>query len=66
MSRESEFSGKSPTRKEDYFVDRKLVFRLKQFVGEQRANGSLVTEDTAFDFLLDKFKEYARKPQVGL
>lgn len=49
----------------EYFVDTKQVFRLKQFVAEQRERGAPVTEDAAFDFLLDKFKEYVRKPQVG-
>lgn len=48
----------------EYFVDTKLLFRLKHFVGEQNARGSLVTEDDALDYLLDKFKEYVRKPQV--
>lgn len=48
----------------EYFVDTKLVFRLKHFVGEQRERGSLPTEDAALDYLLDKFKEYVRKPQV--
>lgn len=50
----------------EYFVDTKLVFRLKQFVGEQRKRGGPVTDDAAFDFLTDKFKEYIRKPQVSL
>ncbi|CAM9463988.1 unnamed protein product, partial [Pylaiella littoralis] len=49
----------------EYFVDTKLVFRLKQFVGDQRERGSLPTEDSALDYLLDKFKEYVRKPQVS-
>lgn len=48
----------------DYFVDTKLVFRLKQFIGEQKKRGGSIAEDVAFDFLLDKFKEYVRKPQV--
>ena len=48
----------------EYFVDTKLLFRLKHFVGEQNERGSLVTEDAALDYLLDKFKEYVRKPQV--
>lgn len=48
----------------EYFVDTKLVFRLKQFVGGQQARGRPVTEDAALDYLLDKFKEYVRKPQV--
>eukprot|EP00904_Undaria_pinnatifida_P002630 jgi/Undpi1/12368/HiC_scaffold_5.g02040.m1 len=50
----------------EYFVDTKLLFRLKHFVGEQNARGSLVTEDDALDYLLDKFKEYVRKPQGPL
>ncbi|CAN0180745.1 unnamed protein product, partial [Laminaria digitata] len=45
----------------EYFVDTKLLFRLKHFVGEQNERGSLVTEDAALDYLLDKFKEYVRK-----
>lgn len=48
----------------DYFVDTKLLFRLKQFVGEQHRRGGVATEDAALDYLLDKFKEYVRKPQV--
>lgn len=48
----------------DYFVDTKLLFRLKRFVTEQQERGSLPTEDAALDYLLDKFKEYVRKPQV--
>lgn len=43
-----------------------MVFRLKQFVGDQRERGSLPTEDSALDYLLDKFKEYVRKPQVRM
>lgn len=49
----------------EYFVDTKLLFRLKHFVGEQNERGSLVTEDAALDYLLAKFKEYVRKPQVS-
>lgn len=48
----------------DYFVDTKLLFRLKRFVTEQQERGSRPTEDSALDYLLDKFKEYVRKPQV--
>ncbi|CAM9904646.1 unnamed protein product [Ectocarpus fasciculatus] len=50
----------------DYFVDTKLLFRLKRFVTEQQERGSLPTEDAALDYLLDKFKEYVRKPQGPL
>ncbi|CAM9898885.1 unnamed protein product [Ectocarpus sp. 4 AP-2014] len=50
----------------DYFVDTKLLFRLKRFVTEQQERGSLTTEDAALDYLLDKFKEYVRKPQGPL
>ena len=36
-----------------------------QFVGEQRERSSVpVTEDSAMHYLLGKFKEYTRKPQV--
>lgn len=45
-------------------MDPKLVFRIKQFVGEHHERGSVPTEDGAVDYLLDKFKEYVRKPQV--
>jgi len=48
----------------EYFVDPKLLYRIKQFVGEINERGSVPTEDAAVDYLLDKFKEYARKPQV--
>ena len=48
----------------DYFVDPKLLYRIKQFVGEAHERGSVPTEDAAVDHLLDKFKEYVRKPQV--
>ena len=49
----------------DYFVGAKLVYRVKQFVGEQRERSSVpVTEDSAMHYLLGKFKEYTRKPQV--
>lgn len=48
----------------EYFVDTKLVYRLKQYVGDQQERGSSVTDDGAFEFLLDRFKEYVRKPQV--
>eukprot|EP00752_Nemacystus_decipiens_P002788 g2604.t1 len=50
----------------EYFVDPKLVFRIKQFVGEHHERGSVPTEDGAVDYLLDKFKEYVRKPQGPL
>lgn len=62
VSGESPRSG--PGGGKEYFLDSKLIFRLKQFVGEQRERGAPVTEDGAFNFMLDKFKEYARKPQV--
>lgn len=58
--------GGSSGGNKEYFVDTKLVFRLKQFVGEQQGRGGAVTEDAAVDFLLDKYKEYVRKPQVGI
>lgn len=49
----------------DYFVDTKLLFRLKQFVTEQRERSKApVTEDSAMNYLLGRFKEYVRKPQV--
>ncbi len=48
----------------DYFVDPKLLYRVKQFVGNAHERGSVPTEDAAMDHLLDKFKEYVRKPQV--
>lgn len=51
----------------DYFVDTKLLFRLKQFVTEQRERSRApVTEDSAMNYLLGRFKEYVRKPQVCL
>lgn len=49
----------------EYFTDTKLIFRMKLFVAKQQERGGPVTEHAAFDFLLDKYKEYARKPQVG-
>lgn len=64
MSRNGEAPTNGHSGGKDYFVDTKLVFRLKQFVSERRENGGVVTEDAAFDFLLDRFKEYIRKPQV--
>lgn len=48
----------------EYFVDPKLLYRIKQFVGDTHERGSVPTEDAAVDYLLDKFKEYVRKPQV--
>lgn len=57
-------SGRGGGGANEYFVDPKLVFRIKQFVGEHHERGSMPTEDAAVDYLLDKFKEYVRKPQV--
>lgn len=57
-------SGRGGGGANEYFVDPKLVFRIKQFVGEHHQRGSVPTEDGAVDYLLDKFKEYVRKPQV--
>ena len=57
-------SGRGGGGANEYFVDPKLVFRIKQFVGEHHERGSVPTEDGAVDYLLDKFKEYVRKPQV--
>lgn len=67
MSRGGDLSGSGGGGggSKEYFVDTKLVFRLKQFVGEQQERGSLVTEDIALNYLLDKYKEYVRKPQVS-
>eukprot|EP00903_Cladosiphon_okamuranus_P010657 g10075.t1 len=59
-------SGRGVGGANEYFVDAKLVFRIKQFVGEHHERGSVPTEDGAVDYLLDKFKEYARKPQGPL
>lgn len=57
-------SGRGGGGANEYFVDPKLVFRIKQFVGEHHERGNVPTEDAAVDYLLDKFKEYVRKPQV--
>ena len=71
MGRGSESTGsgangfKGGGENKDYFVDPKLVYRVKQFVEEQRERSSApVTEDSAMRYLLEKFKEYVRKPQV--
>ncbi|CAM9142566.1 unnamed protein product [Discosporangium mesarthrocarpum] len=50
----------------DYFVDGKLIFRLKQWLAEQRDKEATVTEDAAFQHLVTKYKEYTRKPQGAL
>ena len=44
----------------EYVLDNKLAFRVRQYA----ANKKSPTEDGAVAFLLDKYKEYARKPQV--
>lgn len=59
-----DLSGGAANGNKEYFVDTKLVFRLKQFVAEQGSARGPLTEDAALGYLLDKYKEYVRKPQV--
>lgn len=44
-------------------MDQKLLFRVRQYAGERRDKNAPPTVEGAVAYLLDKFREYTRKPQ---
>ncbi|KAG5192059.1 putative ribosome biogenesis ATPase RIX7 [Tribonema minus] len=58
--------GKAGSGGGNYPPDRKLVFHVRQYAGEQADRGLGVTEDGAVAYLLNKYREYQRKPQAQL